>query len=214
MVPFAWPSCPAGPQNDALGGRLLGADGEDEPLYRSFDRSQCLLWVECEWNRVKERKDFMSSRHASVAAMVAGLLIVFLSAGRAEADGGTPAVNLKGIKCPVCSMQAKPSQSVDYKGGKLYFGCAACPPRFQRNPSKYAAKANAQLVATKQARQKSCPIMGGKPNKELKMKVGGADVFFCCPRCRKPVEALKGDAQIEKVFNEKTFAKAFEIPEK
>ena len=156
----------------------------------------------------------MVNRHAAIAVVVAGFLTISLGAVRLQADSRGQSVNLKGIKCPVCGMQSQPSQSVDYKGAKVYFGCAACPPRFKQDPTKYAAKANAQLVATKQARQKACPIMGGKPNKELKMQVGGADVFFCCPRCRKPVEALKGKARIEKVFNDKTFAKAFEIPKK
>ena len=213
------PGVGIGPRAMVVERGLLGANawGGIVGLRSAQTHSRLSHWSSVDSTASKELskgRNFMVHRHAAVVAMVAGLLGISVGELTVRADGRSQTVNLKGIKCPICGMQASPRQSVEYKGAKVYFGCGACPPRFLRNPSKYAAKANAQLVATKQARQKACPIMGGKPNKELKMRVGGADVFFCCARCKKPVEALKGDAQIEKVFNEKTFAKAFEIPKK
>ncbi len=150
-------------------------------------------------------------RALSVVAIGATLA---LAGGTAHAGQRQADVNLKGVKCPVCNMQAREQFSADYKGAKVYFGCGGCPPVFQAQTKKFATKANLQLVATQQARQKACPIMGGKPQKNLKMTVGGVTVYFCCPGCPKSLAKLSPEGQVEKVFNDQTFAKAFEIPKK
>jgi len=153
----------------------------------------------------------MLKRYGVMAALLAGLL---LTVSVTHADNPSKKVNLKGIKCLICNMQVSETSSADYKGAKVYFGCPACPPRFKKDTAKYTAKANAQLVATKQARQKACPMMGKPCNKDVKLTVAGADVTFCCAKCKTAVSKLKGDAQIEKVFNDKAFAKGFEVPKK
>src|SRR5678815_1334635 len=70
-------------------------------------------------------------------------------------------VKLDGIKCPV-SGKAATENSVDYKGGKVYFCCENCPKAFSADSKKFATKANAQLVATGQVKQEKCPLSGGK----------------------------------------------------
>ncbi len=149
----------------------------------------------------------MLKSKAVVLAMAAG---IFTMAGLAQANAHEK-VQLKGVKCMLCSMQVSEKHAVDYNGGKVFFGCAACPPKFSKDTAKYAAKANAQLVATKQAQQTTCPLMGKPVKRGLNLKVAGANVYFCCKKCKTEVASLKGDAQIEKVFGQKAFAKAFRV---
>src|SRR5262245_27809739 len=76
-------------------------------------------------------------------------------------------VKLEGVKCVVAAKNpAKEANAVDYKGGKVYFCCMNCPKKFSEDPSKFAAAANAQLVATGQAKQEKCPLSGGALNTE------------------------------------------------
>ncbi|NOX55454.1 MAG: hypothetical protein GXP27_13655 [Planctomycetes bacterium] len=147
----------------------------------------------------------------ALAVLASVALLVTVSVARSDDHGK---VDLKGIKCFICNMQVSEDNSADYKGGKVYFGCGGCPSRFEANLKKYAAKANAQLVATKQAKQKACPLSGRPCKKEINTKVAGTTVYFCCNGCKKRVAKLKGDAQIEKVFGEAAFKKGFKIAKK
>src|SRR5688572_1576507 len=78
------------------------------------------------------------------------------------------AEKLEGVKCPVSNRAVKEASAVDYKGGKVYFCCDNCPKGFAKDTKKFAAKANAQLVATGQAKQGACPFSGAKLNPEAK----------------------------------------------
>jgi YHS domain-containing protein len=125
-------------------------------------------------------------------------------------------VKLDGIKCVVASGKAaKAEKSADYKGGKVYFCCDGCPKAFAKDTKKFATKANAQLVATGQAKQAKCPLSGGDLNKDTEITVGGAKVQFCCNMCKGKVEKAEGDKQLEMVFGEKAFEKAgFKVEKK
>jgi len=116
-------------------------------------------------------------------------------------------VKLDGIKCPV-SGKAATQNSVDYKGGKVYFCCENCPKAFSKDSAKFATKANAQLVATGQAKQAKCPLSGQALNPDTAITVAGAKVCFCCEKCQGKVAAAKGDEQANLVFSDKAFEKA------
>ena len=150
----------------------------------------------------------MRKGYLLAVVLMTGVLGSLSLVSAAEKAAGS---HLKGIKCMLCKMQVSKDHAVDYKGGKVFFGCAACPSTFKKNTAKYAAKANAQLVATKQARQKACPLMGKPVKKSLTQKVGGVEVAFCCPGCKKKLAKLTADEQIEKVFGSKAFGKGFEV---
>lgn len=117
-------------------------------------------------------------------------------------------VSLEGIKCVVAPRDAKVTNAVDYKGGHVYFCCQNCPKKFAAETEKYAAKANAQLVATKQAKQNACPLSGQKVNPDTAIEVAGAKIAFCCDNCKGKVAAMSGDEQIETAFGEKAWEKA------
>jgi YHS domain-containing protein len=118
------------------------------------------------------------------------------------------------LTCPVSGKPVNPEATVDYKGGKVAFCCPNCPKAFAANTEKYAAKANQQLYASKQAKLVACPITGKKLNPETKITVAGTPVCFCCNGCKGKVTKAEGDAQLELVFGDKAFEKGFEVVKK
>ena len=120
---------------------------------------------------------------------------------------------LDGVKCVVnAKAAAKATNSVDYKGGKVFFCCQNCPKAFEKDTAKFAASANHQLVATGQAKQVKCPFSGGPINEETAIEVNGAKVAFCCEKCE--AKAKDSKEQVELIFNDKAFEKGFEVTKK
>lgn len=135
--------------------------------------------------------------------------VAILAASLVAAD----AIKLDGIKCIMNPKNdAKAAKSVDYKGGKVFFCCDNCPQAFKAKikagDKLVAAKANAQLVATGQAKQSKCPITGRPCQPGFKVNVAGATVFFCCPNCQGKVADLKGDEQLLTALGDEAFKKA------
>lgn len=120
-------------------------------------------------------------------------------------------VDLTDVKCVMNpKAAAKADKSLDYKGGKVYFCCNNCPKGFaskiKAGDKVVAAKGNKQLVETGQAKQAKCPFTGG-PLKE-KLTVAGAEVQFCCNKCKGKAEGMEGDEQIVAIFGDEAFKKA------
>jgi len=113
--------------------------------------------------------------------------------------------------CPVAGKPAKKEFSADYKGGKVYFCCPNCPKAFAKDTAKYSAKANHQLVQTKQAKLVACPFSGGELNTATKINVSGVNVCFCCNNCKAKAQKVKGAEQVELIFNDKAFEKGFKV---
>lgn len=137
-----------------------------------------------------------------------GALALVVSSIAVAAEG----VSVEGVKCLLQgSKPANVEKSSRYKEGNVYFCCDGCRGKFDKmtaeEKAKMSAKANGQLVATKQYAQEVCPLTGGKLNDDTAIKVDGAEVKFCCNNCKGTVEKLEGDAQVEKVFSEKAFVK-------
>jgi len=114
--------------------------------------------------------------------------------------------------CPVAKTKAaKEDKSAEYRGAKVYFCCGNCPGAFKKDTAKYAARANMQLVQTGQAEQVKCPFSGGELNADTKIKVGDAEVAFCCEKCQAKAEKATGDEQLELVWGDKSFDKGFKV---
>ena len=143
--------------------------------------------------------------------VVPGLLALFaLTTSVAIAATG---VSLEGVKCIIANgKDANEEKSAEWKEGKVFFCCDNCKGKFEKmtkaEKDKLAAKSNAQLVATKQYEQKACPMSGAELNAETKIKVGAAEVAFCCNNCKGKAEKLEGDEQLEVLFGEKAFKNA------
>ncbi len=112
-------------------------------------------------------------------------------------------------KCPVSGADAKKEQSAKYKEKDVYFCCEKCKAAFEADSTKFATKANHQLVKTKQFKQNVCPLSGGKLNKEESVKVDGVKVTFCCEKCKGAIDASSKEEQLTKIFSEEVFAKSF-----
>lgn len=112
-------------------------------------------------------------------------------------------------KCVVSGAPAKEANSVDYKGKKVYFCCQNCPKAFKADPEKFAAKAGAQLLATKQIVQVACPLTGKPVNAEQTVAVGDTKVSFCCGGCKGKASKASGDDLLALVFGD--LAKGFTL---
>lgn len=112
-------------------------------------------------------------------------------------------------KCVVSGAPAKEANSVEYKGKKVYFCCQNCPKAFNADPEKFATKAAAQLLATKQIVQVGCPISGKACNAEQTVAVGDTKVAFCCGNCKAKAEKASGDEVLALIFGD--LAKGFTL---
>lgn len=119
-------------------------------------------------------------------------------------------IKLDGIKCAMNpKAAAKAEKSVDYKGGKVFFCCDNCPKGFAKKIEEgdklVAAKGNAQLVSTGQAKQAKCVFTGGPLKTEL--TVAGSTAQFCCDNCKGKAAKLEGDEQLIALFGDAAFEK-------
>jgi len=121
-------------------------------------------------------------------------------------------IKLDDIKCVMNpKAAAKAEKFVEYKGGKVFFCCDNCPKGFTakvKDTPLIAAKGNAQLVATKQAKQATCPFSGEATAEGTEVKVVGAEIRFCCENCQGKAKKLEGDEQILALFSDEAFKKA------
>ena len=143
----------------------------------------------------------MKARSLLIAAPSVALLV-----GSVVAAG---AVKLDGSKCAVKGNKDATKVSTYYKCAKVHFCCGGCLKAFKADTEKFAASANLQLVATKQAKQKKCGFTGRKLNPETAIEINGVKVCFCCNNCKK--KAVDADDQVKVVFNDKSFAKGFVV---
>lgn len=114
------------------------------------------------------------------------------------------------ILCPVAGGEVKKEFSSDYRGGKVYFCCGDCREAFKKETDKYAAKANLQLVLTRQYVQKACPLTGRPIAEDQKAVVNGVTVNFCCGGCNGKVQAMAEAERIKALFGNEAFEKGFE----
>lgn len=118
-------------------------------------------------------------------------------------------VDLKDVKCMMNGKSAaKEDKNSEWKEGKVYFCCDNCKKSFDGDKKKFAAKANHQLIATKQVEQQACPFSGGKLNADQKVEYKGATVSFCCGNCKAKAEKMSDDDKVAQLFGEDAYAKA------
>ena len=145
----------------------------------------------------------MRMRSFVVGICAVAMLVVTAYAGEIALDGVKCVMNPKGA--------AKADKFVEYKDGKVFFCCENCPKAFTskvEGQPAVAAKANAQLVATKQAKQAACPFSGGELNADTAIEAAGASIAFCCENCQGKAQGLEGEEQLLALFGDKAWKKA------
>lgn len=121
---------------------------------------------------------------------------------------------LKETKCPMSGKPIDAEKTVAYKDSKVYLCCGGCVKGFDaklKSDETLAAKANHQLLLTKQARQVKCAMNGkGKINDETLTKFAGTEVGFCCKNCKGKFADMEDAEKVQFVFG-KNFEKAFVV---
>jgi YHS domain-containing protein len=128
---------------------------------------------------------------------VAALAVVALVAASALRAADAPA-----LKCPVSGKPVDATKTADFNGGKVAFCCENCPKAFAANPDKFKAKANLQLVQSKQLKQVKCPLTGRPCAADKSVEVEGVKVGLCCGNCLKKASGASGDEQITLLFSD------------
>jgi YHS domain-containing protein len=117
-------------------------------------------------------------------------------------------------KCPISGEDVTESSSVEFAGGKVFMCCDKCVKAFDAKNEEHVTKANHQLAVTHQANQTGCPFSGHDVADGTTVTIAGADVGFCCDKCKAKVEgAADDDARIAMVFSAANFAKGFKVEE-
>lgn len=80
---------------------------------------------------------------------------------------------------------------VDVKGKRIYVCCPGCIPKIKADPDKYIKQLEAQGITIEKApmMQTTCPVLGGKINKNLYADVNGKRIYVCCPMCIGKIKA-------------------------
>ena len=132
----------------------------------------------------------------------------FQVAAAAEVDES----KLDGLKCFIMVRKdIKGKKVVDYKDGKLFLCCSSCVKKMDRDPGKYEAKANYQLVYTGQYRQHACPFTGKEVTSESPQvevdggPLGVVEVKVCSDEMVEQLDAMEFGDQVKAVFGPKGF---------
>jgi len=116
-------------------------------------------------------------RSLQLSVLIGCLLFPGVNTDRFARAADVDESKLDGLKCFIMVRKdVKGKKVVDYKDGKLFVCCSSCAKRIERDPSKYEAKANFQLVYTGQYNQHACPLTGKdvtKTSPEFKVDADG-----------------------------------------
>ena len=128
-------------------------------------------------------------------------------------------IDLKGVKCVINPKEdVKAENFVAFKGGKVYFCSQENAKAFAekaKSDKEVAARANQQLIATKQVQQSKCPLTGRDINSTRTVTVAGATVAFCCENCQGKAKNMDAAAQLTSLFSYEAYKKAgFSVPVK
>lgn len=147
----------------------------------------------------------MKSRFAllSAVALLVGLTAMLPAEDKADAKEEKKFT----ATCPVSGGAAKEASFLEVDGKKIYFCCNNCPKAFEKDPPKFAAKANMQTLETGQIVQIGCPFSGGKVNPETVVELGGVKFGFCCNNCKGKFEKTADEEKAALVFT--SIAKGF-----
>jgi len=87
--------------------------------------------------------------------------------------------------CPVMGGDIDKDVFVDFGGKRIYFCCKGCPDKFLENHTQYMKKMAKQGIVLMDAPklQTTCPVMGGKIDKNVSVDHNGERIYFCCKGC-------------------------------
>lgn len=87
-------------------------------------------------------------------------------------------------RCPVAGSPAKAQFAGTHLGKDIHFCCGICKAEFEKEPEKFDSSVKLSWLESKQIAQVGCPITGKPVDENVKLSFRGADVGFCCEKCR------------------------------
>ncbi len=94
--------------------------------------------------------------------------------------------------CTVMGGQINEDLLIDQDGERIYVCCAGClgevEGNFEKHSSKLRETNQGPEVVGSDIEQKTCPVMGGKINKDLYTEIDGRKIYVCCPGCIGQIE--------------------------
>ena len=150
------------------------------------------------------RSEFMTMKNSWVLGLIA-----FVATFASVSIAVDTKIDFASLKCLVSgTATAKEDKSSDWKDGKVYFCCGSCLKKFDGDKKGFAAKANHQLIASKQVEQKACPFTGGDVKADTAIEFKGASIAFCCNNCKGKAEKMSDEDKVTKLFGEEAYEKA------
>jgi len=120
------------------------------------------------------------------ATVLAGLLIAGTTWAEKGHEHNTSKVEEAKITpqttCPVMGGKINKDLYVDHDGKRVYVCCKGCVDAVKKDPQKYIKKLEAAGVNVAKL-QTTCPVMGGKINKDLYVDHDGKRIYVCCKGC-------------------------------
>lgn len=83
------------------------------------------------------------------------------------------------VSCPLTGKPIDKTMFTEKGGEKVYFCCAGCKGKYEKNPSKFAGK-----VAASYTYQTRCPVTGDEIDPTVYTDLStGQRIYFCCNGC-------------------------------
>lgn len=124
-----------------------------------------------------------------MAALViaTGLVTGMLAEAQDQQKAETKQVVLQ-QNCPVTGAKTDRTLYVDHNGKRIYVCSKECVATIKQDPEKYLAKLEGDGITVAKV-QTTCPVMGGKVDKDTYVDHGGKRIYMCCAGCRGALEA-------------------------
>lgn len=125
-----------------------------------------------------------------------------------QVNAGKPMEPPELPNCPVMGEAIDFSVKTMTKDGPVYFCCAGCIGKYEKDPKKYAEQLASQrsALAKMERVQVSCPVNGKPVDTKLTTKVDGTAVAFCSKTCLADYEKAPATfkAKLEDSFSYQT----------
>lgn len=129
----------------------------------------------------------MMQRNAATAVFALLGCAVLTNYAYAVGTESTNAQKLENVICPVKDEPVNLAVSTATDDGPVYFCCAGCIGRYEKDAKKYADEVSEQrkVLKTLDKVQVACPVTGEAISEKSFIKEGGKKVYFCCNECVK-----------------------------
>jgi YHS domain-containing protein len=115
------------------------------------------------------------------------LMPLYLTAAEKEKKAEPAYRRFNNTICPVMNSKVNGKNHIVYNGIRYELCCKGCEKTFAQKPDTFLAKLpnRGKIV---EGTNTTCPVMGGKVNRNVFTVYNGKKIYFCCPGCDKSFE--------------------------